>query len=162
VVIALLGAGAWFWFTRRPTATEEHPATTAVVSFSQRLTARWQAWFPARPTTPPVAPEAEPEPVTWPALRLSGIVDVPGQKASAIINGRMVMEDDLVEGVRIEMVTRTGIVLRSGIHTRFVSETTIGEVQETIAPTNTPVVATNTFQRYYSGSWQWVKRLFGQ
>ncbi|MEI8244137.1 MAG: DUF4388 domain-containing protein [bacterium] len=95
------------------------------------------SWLPSLSRPPP-----SPAPSAWPAIRLSGLVAVPGQIGSAVINGRFVYEGQTVEGVLLDMVTRTGVVLRSGDQTRFVSDMTIGE-QNRAAGTNAPAANTN-------------------
>jgi hypothetical protein len=110
--------------------------------------AKWFSWMPSFSRTPP-----SPAPYVWPAIRLSGLVAVPGQIGSAVINGRFVYEGQMIEGVLLDMVTRTGVVLRSGDQTRFVSDMTIGE-QNRAAGTNAPAASTNApFSSGFRGLW---------
>jgi hypothetical protein len=87
---------------------------------------------------PPSSVNSDPPPVKWPRMRLSGIAAVPGGVGSAVINGHIVMEGETVEGVVLETVTRTGIVLRAGAQTRFVSENDIASAGEERPVTNAP------------------------
>jgi hypothetical protein len=162
IIAGLLGAGGWYlWHPRSlgyaeaPPAPEPAVPAPATGTTGHRLSAFWHTRFASRPVPPP-----PPARIVWPTLRLSGIVDAPGQTASAIINGRLVIAGETVEGVQLEAVTRTGIVLRSGTHTRFVSETTIGDPQEPSAHTNASAASTNTFFLVYPTIRSWLKLKF--
>ncbi len=161
---SLLGAGSWLLWHHRtadtraslpPIAATGQPGP-ATETTGSRWSAFWHALFAARPAPPPPPPAQ----IVWPALRLSGIVDAPGQTASAIINGRLVIAGETVEGVRLDAVTRTGIVLRSGSHTLFVSETTIGDPQEPATHTTALAASTNTFARLFPAARRWLKQRF--
>ncbi len=71
-------------------------------------------------TTPPVTPApvvelaplpSPPEPVLWPRLAVSGILQLPGGECSARINGNLLMAGDVVEGATVVEVTRRQVVM---------------------------------------------------
>lgn len=59
------------------------------------------------------APEPTPEPVEWPALKLSGVLATgSGRSGIAIINGTMVSLSNTVEGVRVLSIEESGVTLQ--------------------------------------------------
>ena len=141
VLITLVISGLLFWWV----AAEG----TMRISF-------WRSLQPEHTQPPPPPPPA----FVWPSIRLSGIVAVPGQTPSAVINGRFVLEGQTIEGVLLETVTRTGIVLRSGEQTLFLSEKTMGDPDESASHTNTVAAITNEPSSFASGFRSLMKRLF--
>ncbi len=55
----------------------------------------------------------------WPEIRFTGLSKIPGQKGLAIINDQIIREGDVIEGVTILSVTRTGLVAQCSNETRF-------------------------------------------
>ncbi|MEI6210712.1 MAG: DUF4388 domain-containing protein [bacterium] len=160
-LIALVVSGALLWWVLNENRRPGSNSNPDVFSEAQPTVAgspagkfSWNTLRPARPP-PPAAPA-----MVWPSIRLGGIIAVPGKTASAIINGRFVMEGQPVEGVLLETVTRTGIVLRSGEHTLFVSERTMGQPDESAVRTNTVTAVTNGPPSVFAGFRSLIKRIF--
>lgn len=161
-LLALVISGLLFWWVDKEAnqpgsfiSPNESPDAQLTNTSDSKKKSFWHALLPARPKPPP----PEPLPLAWPKIQLGGIVAVPGQKPSAIINGRLVLEGQPFEGFILETVTRTGIVLRSGERTLFVSEKTMGDRIESVVPTNTVAVITNEPPSFFAGFRNLMKKI---
>ena len=85
---------------------------------------------------------------------------IPGKVGSAVINGHLVEEGQLVEGIVLDTVTPTGVVLRIGEQAKFVPETAIGRQDEAPKP-NTPSASTNE-PSFFDRFLDMLRRITGQ
>lgn len=69
--------------------------------------------------TPPVVLQNESEHAAWPNLQFTGLSKISGQRGLAIINNQIVREGDVIEGVSIVSVTKTGLLAQCGSNTKF-------------------------------------------
>lgn len=69
------------------------------------------------PAVPGQAAGAAPEDLLFPDLKLSGIISFPGRRV-AILNNQMVQQGQRVEGILVERISDTQVVLRSGSQTK--------------------------------------------
>lgn len=70
-------------------------------------------------TSPPVVIPNDVLRVAWPDLRFTGLTKIPGQKGLAIVNDQIIREGDVIEGVTIVSVTRTGLLVQCSGDLRF-------------------------------------------
>jgi hypothetical protein len=77
------------------------------------------AWASSATAAPPVVIPDEVIRTAWPELRFTGLTKIPGQKGLAIVNDQIIREGDVIEGVTILSVTRTGLLAQCAGDTRF-------------------------------------------
>jgi hypothetical protein len=106
VLIILIVAIACFFiglaFTTRKPATEPAVTVTNVVQAAAAPV------VPPKPVAPTnvVVPPPKPAP---PALKLEGILYVPGQPPQAIVNGQTVYTGDTVNGFRVKTISKNNV-----------------------------------------------------
>ena len=78
---------------------------TVIASASQtpaRVTSVTTTIPPAPPPPPPVHP-------VWPHLSVSGIMEAPGNRSTAIVNGKILRQGDRIKGTIITAISRNGV-----------------------------------------------------
>jgi hypothetical protein len=106
LIIMILAVACFFIglaFTTRKPATEPAATVTNVV---QVVAAPIVPPKPVAPTNVVVAPPPKPAP---PALKLEGILYVPGQPPQAIVNGQTVYTGDTVNGFRVKTISKNTV-----------------------------------------------------
>jgi hypothetical protein len=149
-----------------PGTSSMSPAGGRLAAWLESLRSLLSSESPAS-VAPDTAPISVPgTPVNWPAIRLSGIIAVPNGTGSALINGRMILEGQTFDGILLDTVTKTGVLLRCGEATKFVSDSSIGDPNERagMGVTNRPAgtAATNAPAAGASGIRGWFHRWSGR
>ncbi len=77
-----------------------------VVAFASQMEARVTSVTTTIPPAPPPPPPVHP---VWPQLSVSGIMEAPGNRSTAIVNGKILRQGERVKGAIITAISRSGV-----------------------------------------------------